>query len=228
VLRGFSKEADPNARHVLIAHQFVCFGDQSPETCDSETVSVGGSDSVDTSCFDGFDYVALGHLHRTQRMGRDTIRYSGSPLKYSLSEVRHAKSFTLVTLGEKGQIDIQLLPVTPLRDLRRIRGSLHDLIEAAKENPADCQDYIHAVLTDEDALDPAARLRMMYPNLLHVEIEQRGRESDADVEFDPMVQKSESELFEDFFRHVHGNALTDDQSSVISRVITQVKGEDAE
>lgn len=226
-LRDF-RESDTSGRHVLIAHQFVCAGEQAPETCASETASVGGSDNVDVSCFDGFDYVALGHLHRSQRIGRDTVRYSGSPLKYSLSEVRHVKSFTLVTLGQKGEIEIEQLPVTPLRDLRRIRGRLEELIAAVGENPSDSDDYIHAVLTGPDVLDPAARLRMVYPNLLHVEIEQRGRELDERAEYDPMEHKTEDELFEDFFMHVHGRGLDDDQRAVIQDVISRVKGGDEE
>ena len=143
-LRDF-RESDTSGRHVLIAHQFVCAGEQAPETCDSETASVGGSDNVDVSCFDGFDYVALGHLHRSQRIGRDTVRYSGSPLKYSLSECGTSKSFTLVTLGQKGEIEIEQLPVTPLRDLRRIRGGLRSYC-GGRENPSDSDDSIHAVL----------------------------------------------------------------------------------
>ena len=125
---------------------------------------------------DGFDYVALGHLHRAQQISSETVRYAGSPLKYSLSEVKHSKSFTLVTLGEKGQVKIDLIPIKPLRDLRRISGSLENLIAAGLNDPEGGQDYIHAVLTDMDALDPAARLRMVYPNLLHVEIEQQRTE----------------------------------------------------
>ncbi|HBT64062.1 MAG TPA: exonuclease sbcCD subunit D [Ruminococcaceae bacterium] len=226
-LRDFYENESPG-RHVLIAHQFVCFGGQTPETCDSEAISVGGSDSVDISCFDGFDYVALGHLHRAQRMGRDTVRYAGSPLKYSLSEVRHSKSFTLVTLLEKGQIDIELLPITPLHDMRRIKGRLDDLITAARENPSDSHDYIHAVLTEENVLDPAERLRQVYPNLIHVEIEQPEREFNSDTAFDPMVHKTESELFEDFYRNIHGRDLTHEQWEVIDKVMERVKGEDAE
>lgn len=88
-----------------------------PEACDSETPSVGGSDRVDTSIFDGFDYVALGHLHGPQKMGRDTIRYAGSPLKYSLSETGHHKSFAVVTLEEKGTVGVELVPFRPSRDL---------------------------------------------------------------------------------------------------------------
>ena len=222
-LQGYPVPEHKNDRNVLVAHQFVSHGDLAPETCDSEIHSVGGSDRVDASCFDGFDYVALGHLHRAQQISSETVRYAGSPLKYSLSEVKHSKSFTLVTLGEKGQVKIDLIPIKPLRDLRRISGSLENLIAAGLNDPEGRQDYIHAVLTDMDALDPAARLRMVYPNLLHVEIEQQRTELDEDVEFDPTAQISELELFEDFYRHIHGTGLEDDQRGIIEAVLASIK-----
>lgn len=217
---------DPGSRSVLIAHQFVCASGLSPETCDSETLSVGGSDSVDISCFDGFDYVALGHLHRPQRIGRDTARYAGSPLKYSLSEIRYPKSLPLVTLGEKGQIDVELLPIRPLLDMRRIRGGLEELLAAGRENPADCEDYIHAVLTGGEVLDPAERLRTVYPHLLHVEIETAEHPEIEEAFTDPLAHKSERELFEDFYRQVNGKPLSEEQGAVLDSVIAKVKGED--
>lgn len=223
-LRGLPD--DLGCRSVLIAHQFVCAGGEAPETCDSETISVGGSDSVDVSCFDGFDYVALGHLHRPQRMGRDTVRYAGSPLKYSLSEVRFPKSLPLVTLAEKGQVTVERIPINPLHDMRRIRGRLEDLLTAGREDPADAEDYIHAVLT-EAVLDPAERLRTVYPNLLHVEIESPEHQETEDAVSDPLAHKSEQELFEDFYRQVNGEPLSDEQRTVLDLVVAKVKGEDA-
>jgi exonuclease SbcD len=227
-LQGYPITSHADDRNVLVAHQFVCHGEHAPDTCDSEIHSVGGSDSVDVSCFDGFDYVALGHLHRAQHISLETIRYSGSPLKYSLSEVRHTKSLTLVTLGEKGQVEIDLIPVNPPHDLRRIKGRLEDLITAAKENPDGRHDYIHAVLTERDVLDPAARLRMVYPNLMHVEIELHQSEFEENIGFDPMEQKSELQLFEDFFRQVNGTELNSDQNRIIQTIMANVKGEDFE
>lgn len=141
---------------MLVAHQFVCAGGILPDTCESESLSVGGTDGVDASLFDGFDYVALGHLHKAQRIGRDTVRYAGSPLKYSLSETDHRKSYPLVTLGEKGEVDIRLIPVKPRRELRRIRGELSRLLEAGREDTAGREDYIWAVLTGEPGLGPRA------------------------------------------------------------------------
>ncbi len=220
-LRGIS--FDQTERNVLIAHQFVCAGEHSPGPCESETISIGGSDSVDVSCFDGFDYVALGHLHRSQYIGRNSVRYAGSPLKYSLSEVRHNKSFTLVTIGEKGQVETELISISPLHDLRKITGKLDDLITAAKSSSAGSNDYIHAVLTDDSAIDPAARLRMVYPNLLHVEINRAARESYNNTDADPMAHKSEPELFENFYRHIHGMDLTQEQRTVFDGVFAKIK-----
>lgn len=220
-LRGLPER--PDVRSVLVAHQFVCAAGQAPETCESETLSVGGSDSVDVSRFAGFDYVALGHLHRAQRIGRDTARYAGSPLKYSLSEARFPKSVPLVTLGEKGTVSAELLPLTPRRELRRVRGRLADLLAAAREHPDDSQCYIHAVLTDEAVLDPAERLRTVYPNLLHVEFESRETSDGDPAESDPIAQKSEQEIFGDFYRRVNGEPLSDRQRAVLESVIAKVK-----
>ena len=223
-LEGFPQS--PEERNLLVAHQFVSAGGQAPALCESDTVSVGGSDNVDVSCFDGFDYVALGHLHRAQRMGRDTVRYAGSPLKYSLSETRHVKSVPLVTLGPKGEVAAELLPLTPRRELRKIRGRLDDLLAAAREGGgAGTEDYIHAVLTEE-ALDPAERLRTVYPYLLHVELEPRERAEDGGkAEADPLAHKSEEELFGDFYLRVTGTPLTDGQRAVLREVIASAREE---
>lgn len=216
--------AQPEERNLLIAHQFVSAGGQSPELCESDTVSVGGSDNVDVSVFDGFDYVALGHLHRAQRMGRDAVRYAGSPLKYSLSEIRHGKSVPLITLGPKGTRETELLPLTPRRELRKIRGRLDDLIAAARGNGgADTQDYIHAVLTDEAALDPAERLRTVYPNLLHVELQPPEAPALDEQAADPLAHKSEEEMFEEFYARVTGTLLSNEQRSILRRVIEKAR-----
>ena len=200
---------DDGQRHVLVAHQFVCAGGEQPETCDSETPAVGGSDAVDVSAFDGFDYVALGHLHRAQRMGRDTVRYAGSPLKYSLSEVGHRKSFTLVTLEEPGNVQIEQIPVTPRRDLRRIRGELDALLEAARESPDGRDDYIWAVLTGEPVLDPAERLRAVYPQLLHVEYAHTGQADTVTAAAARLEEQTDEQLFAAFFEKMNGHPMTE-------------------
>lgn len=217
----------PAERNLLVAHQFVSAGGECPSLCESDTISVGGSDNVDVSCFDGFDYVALGHLHRAQRMGRDTVRYAGSPLKYSLSEARHVKSVPLLTLGPKGEAAVELLPLTPRRELRKIRGRLDELIAAARESGGEAnQDYIHAVLTDEAALDPAERLRTVYPNLLHVELAPPEQAPLDQAEADPMAHKSEEEMFEEFYRRVTGAPLSDEQRAALRPVIEKARESD--
>ena len=139
-------DIDPAARNVLVTHQFVTGGARSG----SEELSVGGTDNVDSSVFAPFDYVALGHLHGAQQIDRPTIRYAGSPLKYSFSEASQHKSVTVVTLGEKGAVDVRTLPLTPLRDLREIRGSYDELTARSfYEHTTYRSDYLHLILTDE-------------------------------------------------------------------------------
>ena len=216
---------NPGERNVLVAHQFVCAGGQQPETCESETLSVGGSDQVDASAFQGFDYVALGHLHRGQRVGSETVRYAGSPLKYSLSEVNHQKSVPLVTLGEKGDVDIRLLPVTPRRDLRRIQGDLEALMDAGREEAEGREDYIWAVLTGEPGLDPAERLRLLYPNLLHVETaptETAQPQDEGEMEAAD-IQRDTAALFGDFFAAMTGHPLTDDQCGIVQETMERLR-----
>ena len=215
---------------MLVAHQFVCAGGILPDTCESESLSVGGTDGVDASLFDGFDYVALGHLHKAQRIGRDTVRYAGSPLKYSLSETDHRKSYPLVTLGEKGEVDIRLIPVKPRRELRRIRGELSRLLEAGREDTAGREDYIWAVLTGEPGLDPAQRLRLLYPNLLHVEVappEEGGGAVTRDGSENALSSLlSPEELFASFFQSVNGRAPSPSQRERVEKILAGLREDD--
>lgn len=158
---------DPDRRNVLVAHQFVTAGGYEPERSESETSQVGGLDAVDAGLFDAFDYVALGHLHKPQRMGRDTVRYAGSPLKYSFSEWRSAKTMPLVTLEEGGQASLQLLPLSPLRDLRPVEGPLEQLLREDVASAGNAEDFLQVTLTDrEEPLSALARLRRTYPHVL--------------------------------------------------------------
>lgn len=212
-------------RQVLLAHQFVCAGGRTPETCDSDLPQAGGVEAVDVSCFDGYDYVALGHLHRPQRVGRDTVRYAGSPLKYSLSEVRHQKSFPLVTLGAGGVEDIELVPFSPPHDLRRIRGELEELLTAGKSS-GETDNYLWAVLTGEREADPAGRLRAVYPRLLHVEYELTrkgaGTEADSPEGNHPSDSKTPLQLFEEFYETSADHPLTERQRDILAEVMSHI------
>lgn len=227
-------EVDRSLRNVAVAHQFVTSCGNAPKRSDSETVSVGGIDEVDGSVFDAFDYVALGHIHGPQRIGNETMRYSGSPLKYSFSE--HAdKTVPLVTLQAKPaedevQVSVELLPLVPLHDMREIRGPLAVLTgsEVVKAAPAD--DYLHVTLTDEnppaDALDV---LRACYPNIMTLDFD-NSRTRAAGTEgaaADLTSDKTPFEHFEDFYAMLNGQSLTENQARIVAAELDRVVGKGA-
>lgn len=184
---------DPRTRNVLLCHQFIT----GSETSDSEEKAVGGLDNIDASVFQAFDYVALGHIHKPQRMTRDTLRYAGSPLKYSFSEVNHRKSVTLVTLCEKGDISLKTVPIVPLHDMRLVDGMLSDLMRMPYS-----EDYVWVTVHDE-LVPPDARLSLttVFPNLMKFTVSNSRTKYDVDVlARESMENKSVAELFSDFYR----------------------------
>ena len=227
-------QVDPAVRNVLVAHQFVVNGDRLPTVSDSEELSLGTLDHVDVSVFDCFDYVALGHLHGPQSVGRPQVRYAGSPLKYSFSERNQKKSVTVVELEEKGNIEIRLIPLKPLRDMRQIQGTMEELLQiglTAGQNVQSREDYICAVLTDEgEVYDALSRLRSVYPHLMRLEFL---RES---VEFEQAagdVRRLRSltalELFEEFYEKQRQKTLGEEGKRIVGRLLeelTQKKGGD--
>ena len=161
-------DLDTTKRNILLAHQFVTWKDTAEES-DSERKTLGGVDEIDASLFFDFDYVALGHLHSPQRIGKDTIRYGGSLLRYSFSEINQKKGVTIIDIQEKGNISIEFVPLQPLHNMREIRGPLESLLQAASEEGGST-DYVRAMLTDSGiVLDPVTKLRQYYPNLMCVE-----------------------------------------------------------
>jgi len=199
-------------RNVLVTHQFVT----GASTCESEEHTVGGTDNVDGSVFDAFDYVALGHLHGTQSVGRSTLRYSGSPLKYSFSEADHEKSVTLVTLEAKGTVDIRTLPLRPLRDLRKLRGSYMELTARSFYENKNREDYLQITLTDEEDVPEAmARLRAIYPNLLRLDYDNCRTRSAGFVEGDAIPEKSPLDLFDDLYRRMNGRDMSEEQRQLV-------------
>lgn len=217
-------EPDFSARNLFMGHQFVTSGGKSPETCDSETLNLGTLDNVDAAVFDGFDYVALGHIHGPQQVGAEHIRYCGSPLAYSVSEVRHHKAAVLVELGEKGDVRWQTLPFAPLRPLRRIQGPLNDLIDNAEPG---CTDFVHAVLTDRQIPpNAAARLRSVYPNLVKLELAPQLQTECPRTQLRARQLRSASLLdqFADFYQSVHGQPLSEQERAVLEPVCQEVEG----
>jgi len=218
---------DINRRNILVAHQFVTSGSSQPELSDSESISVGGLDNIDSSVFDRFDYVALGHIHKPQFINNEKIRYSGSPLKYSFSESLHDKSITVIELGKKHDLQIRTLPLVPLRDMRKIKGPVAELVRVGLEDPAGQNDFIHATVTDESEIyDALGRLRTVYPNILRIEFEnertvQTGSRTSASGSIE---QKSPMELFEEFFGVQNDAELTDKQKRVMESVFDKAGG----
>ncbi len=212
---------DRKERNVLIAHQFVTNSGAEPVRCESEQVNVGGIDNVDVSVFDCFDYVALGHIHSAQSIGRDTVRYAGSPLKYSLSEIKQTKSATIVSLEGKGNTIVDKVPLTPRRDMRKIKGKLSDLMKTTIS--LDDDDYIYAVLTDEDELyDAVGKLRSIYPNLMHIDFENSRTMHEAELgSVESMEDKSPEELFAEFYLMQNGTELSEDKMAVVKKAFEE-------
>lgn len=211
-------DIDTAQRNVALAHQFVTAGGAAPETAGSE-INVGGLDNVDASVFDAFDYVALGHIHRPQRVGRDEVRYSGSPLKYSIDEAAHHKSAPLVELGPKGEPPhIELVELPALHDVRMPRCPLDVMCAPETLKAADPDDYVYAVLTDErESVDALPRLRVCYPHLLGFRYDNertaaeglRGETADLDDARSPL------EHFEGFFEAQVGAPMSEDQRAIV-------------
>ena len=208
---------DAQRRNVALVHQFLT----GAQTCDSEERSVGGTDQVDSSLFDAFDYVALGHLHGPQRVGRACVRYAGSPLKYSFSEARQVKSLTVVELEEKGSLTIRALPLTPLHDLRRIRGSFAELMEAEEGR----EDYCELTLTDEEDVPNAlARLSLRYPRLMALRYDNKRTRSTVSVLEEGSVRRERSplELFDALYERQNGQEMNEEQKAYIQRLISEI------
>lgn len=215
-------DIDTAARNVLVTHQFVTGGTRSG----SEELSVGGTDNVDSGVFAPFDYVALGHLHGAQQIARPTIRYAGSPLKYSFSEAHQHKSVTVVTLGEKGTVDIRTAPLTPLRELREIRGSYDELTARSfYEHTTYRGDYLHLILTDEqDVFDAVGRLRAIYPYLMTLDYDNtRTRAAGAVAAPAAMEQRTPLELFESLYLQQNNQPMSDEQRAFVAQLMEQIR-----
>lgn len=201
---------DEDVRNVLVTHQFVT----GATRCDSEECSVGGSDNVDVSVFDSFDYVALGHLHGPQSVGRAEVRYCGTPLKYSFSEAKHEKSVTVVEMEAKGTIHIRTVPLTPMRDLVELRGSYDQLsLREFYQKGGYQQDYVHITLTDEEDIpDGLGKLRIIYPYLMKLDYDNQRTRSQQQVEGTENVErKSPLELLEEFYQVQNGQPMGEQQ-----------------
>ena len=211
-------DTDYEKRNVIVAHQFIAGKGTDPELGGSEgagTLSVGLVEKISYDCFDGFDYAALGHIHSPQSVGREEVRYSGSPLKYSLSEVNNDKSVPMITLGDKGDVKIELLKLRPLRDMRHLKGPIEKLLD--KSNISRPEDFIYATLTNEEIINDAMGImQQVYPNTVRIVYDNsRTRELDR-IDITAITQhKSFDELISDFYRKMYSCEISEEELQVM-------------
>lgn len=215
-------EVRAGERNVLVAHQFVT----GAARCESEEVYVGGLDNVDASLFDGFDYVALGHIHSPQHVGREEVRYCGSPLKYSFSEAGQEKTVTVAELLEKGNVRLRKLPLVPLRDMRRIRGTYMEVTAKSFYEGTNVEDYVQITLTDEEDIpDGMQKLRAVYPNLMRLEYDNKRTRENRELGMDGAVQeKTELEMLEEFYERQNNQPMSKEQREFAGKLILEIKG----
>lgn len=210
---------DPAARNVLVCHQFVT----GAETCDSEETAVGGLDCVDASAFDDYDYVALGHIHGPQRLKRDTLRYAGSLMKYSFSEVNHRKSVTVVEMLEKGDVRLHTVPLTALHDMRTVEGMLSDIMAMPYS-----EDYVWVTIHDElPPPDARVTISTVFPNMLKFSVVNSKTKMDIDVlAREQMESKSVPELFSDFYRLQNNDVAPSERHiEMLTAILKELEGE---
>ena len=224
-----SADVDRTERNVLVAHQFMISGGQRPEQSDSETITVGGLDNIDVSAFASFDYVALGHLHGPQSIGRETVRYAGSPLKYSFSEAHHHKSVTVITLSEKGTVNLEAIALTPLRDMIEIKGPIEELVRIGAALPEKSENYIRAIITNEnDIYDAIGQLRQVYPNIMRIDFENSRTRQNLDqgtAASGGITLRSPMELFEEFYRSQNNCEMNPAQRGIMDEIFRQAGGD---
>lgn len=217
-------QVDTSRRNVVLAHQFVTAAGALPETCDSEQLSVGGLDRVGGSVFSPFDYTALGHLHGPQRVGSETIRYAGSPLKYSFSELHQKKSVTVAELRAKGETEIRQIPLQPRREMIELRGTFEDILAEARKKGEPQTDYYHMILTDEtDVVDALSRLREYYPNIMLLDYDNRRTRSQKEVEqLDRVEERTPGELFAALYEQQNGQEMDSDRKEYLDGLIREI------
>lgn len=220
-------KVDDKERNIIMVHQFVTASGVDIIRSDSEAISLGGIDNIDVSLFEQFDYVAMGHIHGAQKLLRDTVRYAGSPLKYSFSEVHQRKSVPIIEFKEKGNISIELVDLNPIRDMRVIRGPLERLLDHDIVQEGNVNDYISAIITDPDyVMDAIGKLRRVYPNLLRLEYQNTRtmkHTTENDDKCHDIEKKSELDLFSEFYQKQNYIELDSDKQKILMKIIRDVK-----
>lgn len=213
-------DINPERRNVLLSHQFVT----GAARCESEEISVGGLDNIDASAYDIFDYVALGHIHGAQHIGRPEVRYCGTPLKYSFSECGHKKSVTVVEIREKGSVQIREIELKPLRDMKEIKGSYDVLTSKQYSDSVNKDDYLHITLTDEeDIFNAVGSLKKIYPNIMKVDYDNsRTRRNNIITGTAGCEAKTPLELFGELFYAQNNSEITEEQQEYLENIIEEI------
>ena len=214
-----SFELDKSRVNILVAHQFVTANGKSPETSDSETSSLGTLDSVDYSVFKDFDYVALGHIHKPQSMGRKEVRYCGSPLKYSFSEVNQNKSISIINITKQNKIKLETFEIKPPKDMKELKGSLEELLKMDF-----CEDYMHITLTDIDVIDAKSKLETVFPNIMKLDFEDYNLFGFSSKSLRELKEKTLFEHFEQFFEKQTTQELDDEQKEMVLELLENIQG----
>ena len=212
---------DTSEINILIAHQFVTGASRT----ESEEISVGGLDNVDASVFEDFDYVALGHIHRPQKIGTERIRYCGTPLKYSFSEVNDAKSVSIIEINSKEDFNLRTIPLIPKRDMRKIRGTYEELTTKTSYENTNTDDYIHVTLTDEfNVADAIQKLRVIYKNIMKLEYDNMRTRESRKINLDDMVIENNNplEIFSEFYKLQNNQEMDDEQKKIIKKIMEEV------
>lgn len=214
-------DIDVSERNVLAAHQFVTGKSEEPELGGSESaavLNVGTIEKIGVDCFDDFDYVALGHIHSPQKIGRETVRYAGSLLKYSLSEVNNEKSVPIVTLGAKGETEVLLIPLKPLRDMRHLKGKMAQLLD--KKNIISPEDYVYVTLTDEEPVNHAMDIfQQHYKNTMKIVYDNAYTRETGQVDIAKITQeKTYPELLSDFYQMIYGCEISAEELEIMKEV----------
>lgn len=215
-----SLQIDPAQRNVAVVHQFFTGAVRS----ESEELSVGGLDNIDAGLLEPFDYAALGHIHRPQKMARETVRYCGTPLKYSISEANDVKAVTVVELKEKGTVTVETIPLKPLRDMREIRGTYEEVTLKKNYVQTNVTDYMHITLTDEEDIPNAvAKLRAIYPNLMKLDYDnRRTRENQVITRTEDVQAKTPLQLFEELYQLQNNREMAEEQKQYVQHLIEEV------
>jgi len=210
---------DVAERNVILSHQFVTGSEKDGS---EDELYVGGTSNVDSWVYEVFDYAALGHIHKPQAVAGDKIRYCGSPMKYSFNEVTQEKGLTVVDVGEKGQVDVEVLPITPLRDFVTIKGFYDDV--KLNSEYAGTGDFVHVVLFDENDIPNAySNLSLIYPNIISLSYDNARRRNTADADdSETDTEISPFELFSEFFEKRNGQSMDEDQASYMEKLISEI------